>query len=221
MDSSTNSELKYIRQYIETDSCEMAFKALLSKISTPIKRHPFIFGTLIAGCKSGGVDVGIQHFAEGKSWAEHDWRRSKAFFVFGSLFCGAWQYGLFVKLMPRLCPGALEFAAKPWRQKLADKQGLKNLFYQNFVENGINNPFLHFPVFYTVQEWIAKRPLSGGIEKFKQNFWEDVPRIWAIWVPAQLYNFGFSPAWMRVPFVAFVSAFWTCILSVTRGEIEE
>ena len=106
----------------------MALRALLNNVTTPVKRHPFVFGTLIAGCKSGGVDVCIQQYVEGVDWDKHDWRRSKAFFVFGALFCGVWQYGLFVKIMPRLCPGALDFAAKPWRQKLKDKQGMKNLF---------------------------------------------------------------------------------------------
>ena len=198
----------------------MASRAIFRKIYAPAKRHPFVFGTLLAGCKSGGVDVCMQSFVEDVSWDELDWRRSKAFFTFGALFCGAWQYALFVKFMPRLCPRALEFAGKPWREKLADKNGIKQLFLQCFVENGINNPFLHFPIFYAVQEWIAERPISGAYDKFKSNFWEDVPRCWAVWVPAQLFNFGFSPAWFRVPFVAFVSAGWTCILSLTRGKID-
>lgn len=52
------------------------------------------------------------------------------------------------------------------------------------------------------------------------NFHEDVPAILAVWVPAQFINFGFSPMWLRVPFVATVSAFWTGYVSLTRGTVE-
>ena len=51
----------------------------------------------------------------------------------------------------------------------------------------------------------------------RSNFREDVPAILAVWVPAQFVNFGFSPLWFRVPFVATVSAFWTGYVSLTRG----
>jgi hypothetical protein len=54
----------------------------------------------------------------------------------------------------------------------------------------------------------------------RANFHEDVPAILAVWVPAQFINFGFSPMWFRVPFVATVSAFWTGYVSVTRGAVE-
>jgi hypothetical protein len=49
------------------------------------------------------------------------------------------------------------------------------------------------------------------------NAHEDLPAIWSLWVPAQLVNFGFSPLWLRVPFVAVVSAIWTAFVSVKRG----
>lgn len=56
-----------------------------------------------------------------------------------------------------------------------------------------------------------------GIRMFRKNFHEDVPAILSVWVPAQFLNFGFSPMWFRVPFVATVSAFWTGYVSLTRG----
>lgn len=87
-------------------------------------------------------------------------------------------------------------------------------------ENGINNPLLFFPIFYTIQEFLQRgteaRPLDG-VRKYMANAHEDVPAIWSVWIPAQFINFGFSPMWFRVPFVAFVSAFWTAYVSMTRG----
>ena len=34
---------------------------------------------------------------------------------------------------------------------------------------------------------------------------------------AQAFNFAFSPMWLRVPFVSFVSALWTAYVSIVRG----
>jgi protein Mpv17 len=97
---------------------------------------------------------------------------------------------------------------------------LKGVLIQNFVENGINNPVLYFPIFYTIQEFLvngSEGKVSNGLRKYVQNAKEDIPAIWSVWIPAQLVNFGLSPLWFRVPFVALVSAFWTGYVSWTRG----
>lgn len=44
--------------------------------------------------------------------------------------------------------------------------------------------------------------------------------MWAVWVPAQIINFGLSPMWFRVPFVSLISSLWTCYVSITRGKME-
>ena len=180
------------------------------------KTQPFIFGTSIALVKNAGVDILVQKYVEGAE--ELDLRRVAVFGTFGMLFCGAWQYFLFVKVMPKLCPAAEAFAAKPIAEKLKDIPGLKQLAFQNFVENGINNPILYFPIFYTIKEWLEGGPLEDGIAKYKMNMKEDVIAIWKVWIPAQFFNFAFSPMWFRVPFVACVSAFWTGYVSMTRGK---
>ena len=146
-----------------------------------------------------------------------DVKRALTFTTFGGVFCGAWQYFLFVKTMPRLVPGAFEFAAKPLRAKFQDAAGMRGLFLQCFVENGINNPLLYLPTFYCIKQFINGDPIVEGFTVYKQNMWEDIPSMWAVWVPAQLFNFGFSPSWFRVPYVACVSLLWTAILSATRG----
>jgi hypothetical protein len=184
-------------------------------------RRPFVFGTGLAGVKNGLCDVLVQTAVEKKDLDTIDWRRVSVFTTFGALFSGAWQYVLFVRMMPRLCPAAEAFAAKPFRQKLKDIPGLKQLAVQNFVENGINNPVLYFPIFYTVKEFIEGGDLRDGVKKYKAHFKEDVLAIWKVWIPAQFVNFAFNPMWMRVPFVAFVSAFWTGYVSMTRGKKEE
>lgn len=180
--------------------------------------HPFAFGVLAATVKTVGVDYLVQRYVEKKE--RIDTNRLSVFALFGCVYLGAFQYGLFVKLMPRLCPNALSFIQKPWRQKLADKQGLKELGIQLFLENGINNVFIYWPVFYIIQEFLAEGSsgkVSTALDNFSANASTDVPRIWAVWMPVQLFNFAFNPLWARVPFVAVFSAFWTGVVGVTRG----
>lgn len=112
-------------------------------------RYPFAFGATFSCFKNGAADVLIQTQVE--KCDEIDWRRASIFSTFGLLFCGCWQYVLFTKFMPKICPQAASFAAKSFRQKLKDVEGLKQLAVQVFVENGINNPLLFFPVFYSVK----------------------------------------------------------------------
>jgi len=168
--------------------------------------------------KTGAADLFVQKYVEKKQVV--DWRRNLVFLTFGVTYMGAWQYLLFVKVMPRLVPGAEAFAAKSIREKLKDSAGLRGLVVQNFVENGINNPLLYFPIFYTIKELLEGGDLRNGLKKYHAHFWEDLTAIWSVWVPAQFINFAFSPLWFRVPFVAMVSAGWTAFVSFKRGNKE-
>ena len=183
------------------------------------RAHPFAFAIAMTTAKTGSADLWVQKFVEKRE--EIDWRRNGAFVAFAVSYLGAWQYALFVKIMPRLVPGAAAFAAKGLREKWADKAGLRGLVIQNFVENGINNPILFFPIFYTIKEFIEGGPLEDGIKKYRANFREDLCAIWSVWVPAQFINFAFSPLWFRVPFVALVSMGWTAFVSFKRGQRQE
>uniref|UniRef100_A0A6U4KRN7 Uncharacterized protein n=1 Tax=Phaeomonas parva TaxID=124430 RepID=A0A6U4KRN7_9STRA len=182
-------------------------------------RHPFLFGTAYSAFKGGAVDFVVQTQHEGVALKDWDKKRTGLFTLFNAAFAGAWQYLLFVKVMGRLFPGAAAFAAKPIAEKAKDFIGMRNVLIQNLIENGINNPLLYFPIFYTFKAFLdgEEKPFNAGIKTYWANAHEDVPAIWAVWVPAQLINFGFSPMWFRVPFVATVSAMWTGYVSVTRG----
>ena len=191
---------------------------MASRLLALPKKFPFAFGVTTATVKTGTVDFLVQKYVEK---VEHvDWTRVSVFTAFGFCFTGVWQYTLFVRLMTRICPGAKKIIDKPLREKLRDKQGLKELAIQNFAENGVNNPLLYFPIFYTIQEflihgWDGK--VMNGLRKYAANAHEDVPAILSLWIPAQAFNFAFSPMWLRVPFVSFVSALWTAYVSIVRG----
>eukprot|EP00617_Octactis_speculum_P024456 CAMPEP_0185756168 /NCGR_PEP_ID=MMETSP1174-20130828/14605_1 /TAXON_ID=35687 /ORGANISM="Dictyocha speculum, Strain CCMP1381" /LENGTH=82 /DNA_ID=CAMNT_0028435019 /DNA_START=286 /DNA_END=531 /DNA_ORIENTATION=+ len=82
--------------------------------------------------------------------------------------------------MPRIFPDAISFIKKPIREKMRDAKGLREVAYQNLIENGINNPLLYFPCFYTIQS-VANGgtfdPISG-LRKYRDNMHEDLPAIW-------------------------------------------
>jgi hypothetical protein len=174
----------------------------------------------VTAVKTGGVDLVIQKFVEGKE--KIDWKRNATFLAFGVSFQGIWQFYLFNRVMPRITPDAFKFAAKSVKEKLRDVRGMKNVLVQNFVENGINNPLLFFPTFYTLKEIMyggtfTITTVMNAINVYRKNFWSDLTACWSVWIPAQTINFAFSPAWFRVPFVALVSAGWTGYVSLTRG----
>ncbi len=66
------------------------------------------------------------------------------------------------------------------------------------------------------------RPLAAACFscRYQQTFVEDVTAIWTVWVPVQIFNFGFMPMWMRVPLTTMVSMFFTCYVSLLRGKPE-
>ena len=133
--------------------------------------HPFKFGLGFCFAKGVAADLIVQHFAEAKQ--EFDGQRCLTLGTFSMVFCGAWQFALFNRIMPALCPGAASFASKPLHAKLKDAAGLRDLGLQVFIENGFNNALLYFPVFYTIQAALHGRSfresLVDGPQKFIQT----------------------------------------------------
>mmetsp|Transcript_19986 Transcript_19986/g.32512 ORF Transcript_19986/g.32512 Transcript_19986/m.32512 type:complete len:224 (-) Transcript_19986:231-902(-) len=199
--------------------------AIITRFVDPVlaipRRHPFVFGVVTAAIKTGGADFMVQKYVEKQK--KIDWRRVGVFTTFGFLFCGCWQYFLFVKSFPRLFPDVPKFINKPIGEKLRDRRGLRDLGIQVFIENGINNALIYFPIYYSIKEMLKGNQnfFRDGFANYRKNAHEDLPAIWAVWVPAQFINFGLSPMWFRVPFVSLVSALWTCYVSSTRGKMEE
>ena len=67
------------------------------------------------------------------------------------------------------------------------------------------------------KEVVGGGTVGGGLAKYRENWWEDLQALWKVWVPATMFNFTFSPMYMRVPVVAGVSFLWTMLLSYRRG----
>jgi predicted amino acid-binding ACT domain protein len=183
----------------------------------------FAFGAGFSCAKTSAADLLVQKYIEKRE--EIDWKRNGAFASFGLVYLGGIQYVIYVPLFSRLFPSAAGFTAKSLRQKLADVPGMLNVVKQTALDQLVHHPFLYFPAFYATKAVVTEGlgPLEScakGLSVYSENYREDLPALWKIWVPATLVNFAFSPMWFRIPFVACTSMLWTCILSAMRGSAE-
>eukprot|EP00930_Biecheleria_cincta_P080143 TRINITY_DN68220_c0_g1_i1.p1 TRINITY_DN68220_c0_g1~~TRINITY_DN68220_c0_g1_i1.p1 ORF type:complete len:222 (+),score=33.21 TRINITY_DN68220_c0_g1_i1:47-712(+) len=194
-------------------------RAFLNAVAGFGKKHPVIFGCSISALKTSSSDFVAQTVVEKKDRV--DWRRNSVFFAWGLFYLGGVQYFIYVRLFAqRFFPGTAAFAAKPIREKIADKAGQKAVMQQVFLDQFVHHPFLLFPAFYQVKEFIEGGKPEDAFRKYRKNCLEDCAVCWSIWVPAFALNFSFCPVWMRVPFVAVVSFGFTIILSCMRGAQE-
>merc|ERR1711924_349113 len=89
--------------------------------------------------------------------------------------------GLFTQ---RLFPTASTFVAKPLREKLADTAGQKVVVAQVGLDQFIHHPFILFPAFYQLKEFIEGGTPEAGFRKYMNNIAQDCKVCWACWVPA-------------------------------------
>lgn len=84
-----------------------------------------------------------------------------------------------------------------------------------FIDQCIHHPVLYFPVFYLLRGSMAGEAPMESLGKYKEDVWDNLRALWAIWVPAQLVNFSVVPLHLRIPFVAGVSFAWcACLLQL-------
>lgn len=181
------------------------------------KESPFVFALGFSAVKTIAADLLVQKTIEKKGWDEIDWRRNATFAAFGFCYLGGVQYTIYVPIFGRMFPKAAEYAAKPLREKAKDFVGTRNMLMQTFLDMCVYHPFIYFPSFYMLKSYMSGGTLEEGREMYAQNYKDDLPALWKVWVPPTILNFTFSPMHMRLPVAAATSMVWTCILSATRG----
>jgi hypothetical protein len=107
-------------------------------------------------------------------------------------------------------------------EKMRDPRGMRNLVAQVFLDQGVHHPFLYFPVFYVLKDWVTSDVADPvrAVGDYRKNMQEDLVALWKVWIPSMMLNFGFMPMWGRIPWVASTSLIWTSILSAMRGASE-
>ena len=192
------------------------------------KQHAFLFQLGICTAKTSLCDIIVQMTAEGKSFADIDWKRNLVFTAFGCVYLGGVQYWIYSIKFQQWFPRAGAFAAASMREKLRDRAGQKALLAQIAFDNVLHNPFMYLPVFYMFKASIQKGDgvpeyesalgvAMRGMKKWAECFWEDNKAMWALVIPSDVIVFG-APMWLRLPINHAVSFIWVCYLSFTRGD---
>ncbi|EOD33317.1 hypothetical protein EMIHUDRAFT_111890 [Emiliania huxleyi CCMP1516] len=192
----------------------------MSAILRLAKTYPFRFGLGYSLMKTSGCDLMVQKVVEKREII--DWKRNIAFGAFGFFYLGGVQYMIYVPLFSRIFPNAAAFAGKSVADKLRDPRGIRDLFAQVFLDQGVHHPLMYFPVFYMIKDFVTSdspNPVCA-VNQYIGNMNEDLVALWKVWIPSTLLNFAFMPMWARIPWVASTSLIWTCILSAMRGSSE-
>lgn len=168
-----------------------------------LQRHPFECAVAITTCNAVAADLLAQLVVEQKPWNP---KRSLLFSAFGFLYQGCAQYFIVNLGWERLFPGT-----KP-RNVLAKIAGM------NFV----SDPLLFMPTFYIFRETLLQGALSVktatlAFEKYRENCLLDWRNSWLVWLPGHAVTYGVMSPHKRIPWMAVLSFFYMCILSVTRG----
>eukprot|EP00039_Didymoeca_costata_P006333 m.89391 g.89391 ORF g.89391 m.89391 type:complete len:257 (-) comp13215_c0_seq1:144-914(-) len=195
-----------------------------------VARHPFASQVLIATLKTSAADLVVQMVVEKTDWKEIDWRRNLLYSCFGFLYLGVVQWHIYVRGFSRLFPRAGDFCNKTFREKLKDKQGLRDLFGQIFVDLCFVQAVLYWPTFYMFKNGILlggfseEKPYYGVTEtcvvaasKYRDTFWADNLGMSAFWFPADILVMS-VPLHYRLPVNHTISFLWCCILSFWRTQ---
>ena len=147
--------------------------ALFGRLASIPCRHPVAFGCGFSCLKTSSADLICQTQIEGTEWKDVDWRRTSIFGLWGLGYLGGVQYFLYTFAFPRAFPGVVKFVEAPLRAKLRDSQGLKTLIKQVGFDQFVHHPFVVFPAFYLIKEWVEGGTVSAGLTKCKDNWTRD------------------------------------------------
>jgi len=129
-----------------------------------------------------------------------DLRRSAIFLLYGGFYQGCAQEFIYNDLFPKAFGTGTD---------------VKTVMQKVFVDMGIINTLLCIPMAYMIKGILDGHTFVESMQKY----WDDIVnkgvlfKSWAIFVPVQCLTFSVIPEHFRVSFVAFVSFFWTVVLS--------
>lgn len=178
-----------------------------------LKERPFISAIVITTIKAIAADLITQFILSSSKRNDHgggttiwDIRRTALFATFGLVYQGCVQYAIVNWGWERLFPGTSP------RAVVSKVCGM----------NLVSDPFLFLPVFYVFKQSFIVGTVSWSVLKdalgsYRSNIWADVRNSWLVWFPGHAVTYGIMPPHCRIPWMAFLSFFYMCILSLTRG----
>lgn len=184
------------------------------------KQYPFANNIGIATAKTAAADLLAQTVIAQTPIMEIDVQRSFLFMVFGAVYLGGFQYLYQVQVFKRLFD-IEKFTNLSLKEKLEDKEGLKNLGLQTALDLTVLT-FIYLPTFYIFKAGVFSGSTdpsvwtSTGLDNYMTNFAKDEADLLKVWFPADLVCFS-VPLYLRLPVRHVVSFVWTAYLSFARG----
>eukprot|EP00980_Cylindrotheca_fusiformis_P010019 scaffold2214_cov139-Cylindrotheca_fusiformis.AAC.16 len=168
-----------------------------------LQRHPMASACGITTINAFAADLLTQCVFESNPWNP---KRSAVFAAFGFLYQGMAQYAIVNLGWERLFPGN-----KP-----------KAVISKICAMNLLSDPILFMPTFYIFKQVMITQGFSFGTVKaallsYKANCLLDWRNSWMVWFPGHAVTYGVMRPHQRIPWMAFLSFFYMCILSITRG----
>jgi hypothetical protein len=202
-------------------------------LSSFMKQRPFLSAIVITTVKAIAADLMTQFVwskpnhhgssgSGGTSTPTRVWdpRRTALFGTFGLVYQGCVQYAIVNWGWERLFPGNTHQAI------LLKVCGM----------NLISDPFLFLPMFYIFKQFFTRTTTNNRKKKghnnvvsswwavvqdalvlYQSNWKTDVRNSWLVWFPGHVVTYGLMSPHNRIPWMAFLSFFYMCILSFTRG----
>ncbi|CAB9523532.1 Mpv17 / PMP22 family [Seminavis robusta] len=172
-----------------------------------LKRHPFSSAVAITTVNAILADLLTQLVFEGTT---NPWnpKRTLVFGAFGFLYQGMVQYAIVNLVWEKVFPGTSKRA-------VVSKICAMNLF---------SDPLFFMPTFYIFQEAMTTGTVGWATVKaallaYKGNCFMDWRNSWMVWFPGHAVTYGVMPTHKRIPWMAFLSFFYMCVLSITRGGV--
>ena len=171
--------------------------------SSFLQRHPFASACAITTFNAAAADLLTQLVFERHNGNKYNPSRTLLFASFGFLFQGCAQYTVVNLVWDRVFPGASVWA----------------VLFKMACMNFISDPLLFFPCFYIFKESMAKGQIAikEALTRYSENYLQDWTNSWSVWFPGHAVTYGVMPSHKRIPWMAFLSFFYMCILSITRG----
>lgn len=179
-------------------------------------RHPFPTALVTSVGKCVVSDVAVQTMVEGKRLDEVDGRRVFCFFALGLTYVGAFQYGLYNRLM------------KPAGDLLSARFGTSaSVATMVALDQFVVCPVIYLPTFFGLKQWSSgecgfvevpgKIATKMTISEYDAGEFVTMSAMWAYWIPAQAINFWIVPRHLTIPFMNLLGFGWNAIMSAMNG----
>jgi len=179
------------------------FSRVWQAIDEWVTSNPYIAAFFVAAFKATLSDV----FAQTLKREKIVWRRSAAFCLYGGIYQGCIQQLLYIN-----CFNAM-FGTGDDLRTVATK-----VLFDQFV----HSPFLAIPLVYLFKAVMFNYSFREGLERYVHDAKRDLLiTCWVFWIPAQCLTFSIVPQQWRISFVALVSFFWLCAVSIISGRADK